>query len=79
MLNLGNPQPPPAVNESKPQSDIADALAKVELEIARRADELSRNQKTAYRHPLDHWRQAEEEIWLRRWHRQAESRRWPAA
>jgi hypothetical protein len=55
------------MNESQVQVEAPDVLANVELEIARRADELSRDRRYAHRHPLDHWRQAEEEVWLDRW------------
>lgn len=42
-----------------------DELFHVERRIARRADELSRQQGYDPIHALDHWRQAEREVWDR--------------
>lgn len=41
-----------------------DALFRVERKIARRADELSRQLGYDPGNALDHWRQAEREVWL---------------
>ena len=43
-----------------------DDLFQVERRIARRADELARLYGTNSRTALDHWRQAEAEVWDRR-------------
>ena len=43
-----------------------DDLFQVERRIARRADELARLHGTNSRSALDHWRQAEAEVWDRR-------------
>jgi hypothetical protein len=40
-----------------------DELFEVERRIARRADELARQHGTDRSRALDHWRQAEREIW----------------
>ena len=43
-----------------------DDLFQVERRIARRADELARLYGTNSRSALDHWRQAEADVWDRR-------------
>lgn len=40
-----------------------DELFEVERRIARRADELTRRFGSDPVHALDHWRQAEQEVW----------------
>lgn len=40
-----------------------DALFRIERRIAQRADELSRALGVDRSHTLDHWRQAEDEVW----------------
>ncbi|HEY3755731.1 MAG TPA: hypothetical protein VGL42_06240 [Opitutaceae bacterium] len=61
------------MNDRVTSLETADTLADVELQIARRADELSGIQSESGKHPFEYWRQAEEEVWLRRWHDQAAS------
>lgn len=63
------------MNDSQVPPESADALVRVELEIARRADALARDSRHANRHPLDLWREAEEEVWIRRWHGQSAANR----
>ena len=46
-----------------PRAD--DLLFQVERQIARRADELDRELGVNPGHALDHWRQAEQEVWSR--------------
>lgn len=46
-----------------PQLHSDDELFRLERRIARRADELSRLKGCDRGHALDHWRQAEREIW----------------
>lgn len=40
-----------------------DPLFELERKIARRADELSRQLGTDREHALEHWKQAEREVW----------------
>ena len=40
-----------------------DPLFELERKIARRADELTRQRGTDREHALEHWREAEREIW----------------
>jgi len=40
-----------------------DELSWLELRIARRADDLSRQQNFDWFDPIDNWRQAEREVW----------------
>lgn len=41
----------------------ADELFNLELRIARRADEIARRLEKGPSHPLEPWKQAENEIW----------------
>ncbi|HUR56083.1 MAG TPA: DUF2934 domain-containing protein [Opitutaceae bacterium] len=52
------------MNTPKPAAMMDDALFRVERKIARRADELSRLLGYDPGHALDHWRQAEREVWV---------------
>jgi hypothetical protein len=49
-----NPSPPNLTD---------DELFSLEWKIARRADELSRDSRSNPAHDLEHWQQAEREIW----------------
>lgn len=51
------------MNTPKTSGLMDDALFRVERKIARRADELSRQLGYDPGHALDHWRQAEQEVW----------------
>jgi hypothetical protein len=44
-------------------TDSFDPLFEVEQKIARRADELDRSLGIDPQHALEHWRQAEQEVW----------------
>jgi hypothetical protein len=51
-----------------PYSNTPDPLFEVERKIARRADELDRKFGVNLGSALDHWRQAEQEIWRSQQH-----------
>lgn len=48
---------------SKTHDLPSDDLFRIERSIAQRADELSRARGVDRGHALDHWRQAEDEVW----------------
>jgi hypothetical protein len=52
------------MNTPKPAATMDDALFRVERKIARRADELARTLGYDPEHALEHWRQAEREVWV---------------
>jgi hypothetical protein len=46
-----------------PHHNFDDELFEVERKIARRADQLARDQGTDPNRALEHWKQAEREVW----------------
>ena len=46
-----------------PEDNLDDVLFQLERKIARRADQLSRDFGIDPRCPLEHWREAEQEVW----------------
>lgn len=53
----------PSKAAMKKPEDATDTLFELEQKIARRADELTREQGGDFAHALNNWRQAEREVW----------------